>query len=185
MTATPPVRALENRSLLAGNSGKVVKSFQMRRRDCGDQRDVGRGQARQRPDLAGMVHTDLDHRKICIDRHPRQCQRHAPVVVVTLFGSVDFRPARKCRRSISLVDVLPTDPVTPMTFAAVRARAAARQRFETRLNVSHHQQRCVLRDPPPDDATPMPPQPLCQGIGDKIMAVAKVAQGHKQSARSN
>ncbi len=37
-----------------------------------------------------MVHANLDHGVIRVDRHPRQGKRHAPVIVVTLLRGVDL-----------------------------------------------------------------------------------------------
>ncbi len=42
---------------------------------------------------------------------------------------------------MSLVEVLPTDPVTPTTLAAVRARAARARSDQGRQNIGHDQQR--------------------------------------------
>ncbi len=63
--------------------------------------------------------------KLGVQRHPRQRQRHAPVIVVTRFGCVRSPlPRQEPCRSISLVEVLPADPVIAITCAFVRARAA-------------------------------------------------------------
>jgi hypothetical protein len=53
-------------------------------------------------------------------------QRHAPMVVVARLGRMGRAlNSASIRRSISLVEVLPTDPVTATTFARARARPAA------------------------------------------------------------
>jgi hypothetical protein len=46
----------------------LAKGLQMRGGDGGDHRDMRRGQAGQRRDLAGVVHADLDHREIGLGR---------------------------------------------------------------------------------------------------------------------
>ena len=60
----------------------------MHRTDCGDRHHMGAHHLRQGPDLAGMVHTDLEYGTLCFGRHPRQRQRHADVVVIGLHRSM-------------------------------------------------------------------------------------------------
>ena len=47
-------------------------------RDDGDMRP---DHLDQRPDFAGMIHADLEDGIVAIRRHPRQRQRHTPVIV--------------------------------------------------------------------------------------------------------
>ena len=56
--------------------------FQVHRGDRGDDRDIGPYQPRQRLDLAGVVHTDLEHREVRARGASGERERHAPVVVV-------------------------------------------------------------------------------------------------------
>ncbi len=65
------------------------------------------------PDLAGMVHADLEHGIVAIIRHARQCQRHAPMVVEGLRRGITLPTADSTWRSASLVVVLPAEPVSP------------------------------------------------------------------------
>ena len=79
--------------------------------------------ARQRRDLAGMVHADLDHREIGVARHPRQRQRHAPVVVVAGLGRMGPALPAGHRAACPWSRSCPTEPVTATTApAAARAR---------------------------------------------------------------
>ena len=54
--------------------------------DRRDQGDVRTREARERSDLAGVVHADLGDAEPRRRRQPRQGQRHTPVVVVGRFG---------------------------------------------------------------------------------------------------
>ena len=62
----------------------VGEGFDVHRPDRGDAGGVRAHELRQRPDLARMVHADLEHGAIRALRHARQRQRHADVVVVAL-----------------------------------------------------------------------------------------------------
>jgi hypothetical protein len=55
--------------------------LEVRSSNRGDHRYVRTHQFDQRRDLAGMVHADLEHAELGIARHPRQHQRHAPVII--------------------------------------------------------------------------------------------------------
>ena len=99
---------------------------EMRAVDTGDDRHIRPHQPRQRRNLARMVHADLEHREIRVARHPRQRQRHADMVVETRLGRMHARQTRpSTARSISLVVVLPTLPVTATIFARGSAPAQA------------------------------------------------------------
>ena len=58
----------------------------MHRLDGCDRRDVRTHHHRQRRDLAGMVHADLEDAEAGRLRHARQRQRHAPMIVVGRSG---------------------------------------------------------------------------------------------------
>ena len=79
-------------------------------------------------------------------------------------------------RSASLVPVLPTEPVTPITLACVRARAAAARSRKAGEHVGHDEQRRILRQL----ATPLGGNDRKPGLrrqrrGDEVVAVAVVA----------
>ena len=58
----------------------------MHRLDGGDDGDVGLAQPRQRLDLPCMVHAQFEHAIGMAGRHPRQAERHAPMVVQVAGG---------------------------------------------------------------------------------------------------
>ena len=147
-TAVPPGSSPAKISAFASAiSSTDGEEFQVHRLDRGDDRHVRAHQLRQRRDLAGVVHADLEHAVARVGRHARQRQRHAPVVVEGLFGGVRRRRARdRQQRSISLVPVLPTLPVTATMRASLRARAARRDAAQALERVVDAQQRAVARD---------------------------------------
>ena len=80
----PRLQPVKNGGFLDRDLGDIGKGFQMHRGDGGDHRDIRLGHLRQRRDLSGVVHADFDHGIFCIRRHPRQRQRHPPVVVIAV-----------------------------------------------------------------------------------------------------
>ena len=81
-------------------SPRRAEEADMRLLDRGDHRDMRPRELRQGGDLAGVVHADLDDAEPAYQRHARQSQRHAPVVVEGARGSV--RRTLPGVRSISL-----------------------------------------------------------------------------------
>ncbi|EGF95372.1 hypothetical protein BDIM_22090 [Brevundimonas diminuta ATCC 11568] len=76
---------LEDGGLFARHARLAVgEGLDVHRPDRGDAGGVRAHEGRQRPDLARMVHADLEHGAVRALRHPRQRQRHADVVVVAL-----------------------------------------------------------------------------------------------------
>ena len=63
----------------------------------GDDGDVRARHPCQRADLTGVIHADLDHGEVDVRRHPRESQRHAPVIVEGLLRRVHFAGGRKTR----------------------------------------------------------------------------------------
>src|SRR5690606_31484509 len=74
-------KPLEDLRLGLGYLIEIAEEAQMRRGDEGDDRHMRAHHLGQRPDFTGMVHPDLEYGVVAILRHPRQCQRHAPVIV--------------------------------------------------------------------------------------------------------
>ncbi len=71
----------------AGNAGLAVgKVLNVRRAHVGDHAPVGRGNQRQRGDLAGVVHAHLDHRDLVLRLQAQQLQRQAEAVVQIALG---------------------------------------------------------------------------------------------------
>ena len=62
----------------------------VRRGDRGDERDMRADHARQRGDLAGIVHAHFEHRELRFARHPGEAQRNAGMVVVALDRAMDL-----------------------------------------------------------------------------------------------
>ena len=92
----------------------------------------GPGQPGERRDLAGMVHADLDHREIGVGGHPRQRQRHAPVVVVARLGGMDAALAGQHRAQHLLGRGLADRAGDADHLARVRARPARAERGQRR-----------------------------------------------------
>ncbi len=101
----------------------------VRRRDRGDHRDMRAHQRGQMRELAGDGSSpSRTRRNRRVARHPRQAQRHAGMVVVALDRAMRDMPGRAVERgeqALPWCRSCPTDPVTPMIFAVVRARDAA------------------------------------------------------------
>ena len=118
----------------------------------------GRTMLDQRRDLAGMVHADLEHARSARRRAARQRQRHAPMIVERRDRGMGLALRARARaRSASLVEVLPTEPVTAMTCALEpRPRGAreiaqgrrARRRRSAAARRRRTASRCVARRPP-------------------------------------
>ena len=82
-TATPPgSRPRRIAAFSSAIASMRAEKADMRLLHRGDDRDMRAREARERRDLAGMVHADLGDAERAVRRHPRQGQRHAPVVVV-------------------------------------------------------------------------------------------------------
>ena len=84
-----PGHALENFRL---GLGDVVDGFEMGHVhgfDIGDHGNVGPHHPRQGRDLTRVVHADLEHPEGGIGGHPRQAQRHPPVVVEAALAGSD------------------------------------------------------------------------------------------------
>ena len=125
MIAAPPGSTPRKISALArAIAFDALEEFEMHRLDGGDDRDVRAHHPRQRRDLAGVVHADLEDAEARARRHARQRQRHAPVVVERGRRVVRRPVGASAAASISLVPVLPTLPVTAAMRAVLRARAA-------------------------------------------------------------
>ncbi len=82
------LQAFEDLGLRIGDTGKRVEELDVDRRNAGDDGEVRAHEARQRRDLARVVHADLEYAEAGSAWHPRERQRHAPEVVVGFFGGV-------------------------------------------------------------------------------------------------
>jgi hypothetical protein len=83
----------ENLCLGLGNRFFAAKVLDVCGRDRGDHGNVRTDLHGQRGNLARVVHPHFKHAEFRTRRHPREAQRHADVVVVTLDRTVR-RPAR-------------------------------------------------------------------------------------------
>ena len=121
-------------------------------------------QPRQRRDLAGGVHADLDHREVAVRRHPRQRQRHAPVVVEALLRGMDAALRRRARRGTSpwSRSCRPSRSPRrrgPRSGPAPRARARAAPRARPARREAAHPPpppRAAARPAPPPRPSPAP-----------------------------
>ena len=77
-------------TLLVRHGFEGTEVLHVRRRDGGDKCCVRLHEIRQRQDFAAMVHADLEHAEARIGRQARQCERHAPMVVVALNRAMRF-----------------------------------------------------------------------------------------------
>ena len=62
--------------------------------NSGHNGQMGPRHARQGGDFARRIHADFNHREIRLARHPRQSQRHAPVIVIG--GNRSMHPPQGC-----------------------------------------------------------------------------------------
>ena len=83
-----PAPALGDGRLLVRDRVQAAEMADMRRADRRDHRHMRPREARERRDLARVVHADLDHGEGGAARAARQGQRHAPVVVVGRDGGM-------------------------------------------------------------------------------------------------
>ena len=69
------------------------KIFNVRGADVGDHAPVGRGDARQRGNLAGVIHAHLDHGEFVLRHEAQQLQGQAEIVIQIALG---FEDAELC-----------------------------------------------------------------------------------------
>ena len=90
------LQAVEDLRLGAGDAVLAVgKIADVDGQHVSDNGDVRARHAGQRADFLGVIHADLDHGEIDVRRHPRECQRNAPVVVERFFRRMDFAGGRE------------------------------------------------------------------------------------------
>ena len=92
------LQPFENLALRIGDRFFAGEIFHMRRRDRGDDRDMRTDHARQRCQLAGVIHPHLEHAEISGRGHARQAQRNTDVVVITFDRAVRFAGAEAVER---------------------------------------------------------------------------------------
>ncbi len=178
----PPVsQTFEDFRLGVGDLLDRFEILQMHRRDRGDDRDIGAHQARQRPDLARMIHAEFEDRKARIGGTARQRQRHAPVIVVGGGRGMGEAGARQHERQRFLGRGL-ADRAGDRDHLAVQSLPRrARQIAQAFQHVLDHQQprigckRCALRrrDHRKSGA-------VLQRRLDEVMAVAAVARDREK-----
>ncbi len=66
------LQTFEDLGFCVGDLGHRVEELDMNRGHPGDDRDIRADEARQRCDLACVVHADLEHAEGRIFRHPRK-----------------------------------------------------------------------------------------------------------------
>ena len=92
------LETLEDLALGVGDRLNRAEVLDMRRCDGGDERDVRTDHARERRDLAGIVHAHFEHREQAVARHSREAQRHAGMVVVAFDRAVHVARVRSVER---------------------------------------------------------------------------------------
>ena len=90
-------QAVEDLGLGVGDLRHRGEELDMHRLDRGDDRDVRPHHLRQRRDLAGMVHAELEHAVAGVARHARQAERRAPLVVEVAGAGEGRREQRQHR----------------------------------------------------------------------------------------
>ncbi len=90
-------QAVEDLGLGVGDLRHRGEELDMHRLDRGDDGDVRPHHLRQRRDLAGMVHAELEHAIAGVARHARQAERRAPLVVEVAGGGEGRREQRQHR----------------------------------------------------------------------------------------
>ena len=84
------LQPLEDFGLCVGNVRDAVEELDMDGLDGGHDGDVRPDHRCQRTDFTGMIHADLAYREVRVGRHPRQRQRHPPMVVEGGVGRMDL-----------------------------------------------------------------------------------------------
>ena len=140
--APGPAKISALASAIASTDGEVA---QVHRLDRGDDGHVRAHHLGERRDLAGVVHADLEH---AVLRCPAAC---APASAARPSDCCRTSPPRasapacaRHRRSISLVPVLPTLPVTATMRALVRSARGAADGFQRAQRIGDAQQRAVV-----------------------------------------
>ena len=87
--------ALEDLGLGVGDGLDGVEEFEMGRLDGGDDRHIGPDHAGEGPQLAGMIHAELEHAQRDVARQAREAERHAPMIVQAAFIGVGLDLGRK------------------------------------------------------------------------------------------
>jgi hypothetical protein len=176
-------QSLEDRGLLPRDPLDTVEGFQMGGGNSGDDGHVQLRQPCQRRNLSGVVHPDLDHREFGLGRHPRQRERHAPVVVVAGFGRMGAPLPRQHGAQHVLGRGLAdrsghTDKTRP------GARPGRHGKRGQRLqHIRHDQQRGVCGHAVGPVGDKRRRRPLGQRLRHELMPVAHVLQRHEQIAR--
>ena len=151
--------------------------------DGGDHGDLRAGKARQRLDIAGVVHADLDNGEIGGRGHARQGQRHAPMVVVAGFGGVDIALSGQGDPGHFLGRGLADRAGDGDDLALHAGAAGAAQRLKRGQNVRDDQQGRVIGDTLGNAADQRGAGALFQRLGHEIMAVPRRLQRDEQIAR--
>ena len=94
----PGLERGEDFRLGVGDRLDRAQIFDMRGRDCRDQRDMRAHRARQNGDFAAMVHAQLEHRERRVAGHAREAQGHAGVIVIAFDRAVDLARAGAVER---------------------------------------------------------------------------------------
>ncbi len=81
--------------LRVGDRFDRAEMFEMSRGDRGDDRHMRTHELHQRTNFARMVHADFEHAERGFQRHPRERQGDAPMVVVRRRGGRDRTAARE------------------------------------------------------------------------------------------
>ena len=102
--------------------------------DPRDHRHVGLGERGSGADLAGGRHAQLEHRRRVLGPQAQQGEGQAVLVVEVALGLAAPAPRVASRCAVmSLVVVLPTEPVTPTTGIAARRRTCRARSASARV----------------------------------------------------
>ena len=109
----------------------------MHRSDAHDHADVGLGDRGQLGDLTGAAHRHLEHEHLGARWRRARISSGTPISVLKLAREATVRRwGESSASSRSFVEVLPVDPVTPITFASSSWRQAVARRCSARSGSS-------------------------------------------------
>ena len=179
------LQPVEHRGFFHGDLGDIRKCLQVDGGDGGDHGNVRLRHLCQRRDFSGVVHADLDHGVFRIGRHPRERQRHTPVIVIAVDRGMRAPLVRKDREQHFLGRGF-ADAACHRDDLCLRAgtRGCAK-RLERLEHIIDDQQRRIFGHALGHMGHQCSPCPFVQRHGDKVMPVAHILQRNKQIAWCN
>ena len=176
-------KPFEYRGFLDSNFGDVRECLKVNGGNCCDQCYVRACKLGQRGNLSGMVHADLDHGIIGVDRHPCQCQGNTPVIVVALDRCMCPPLICEDRQQHFLGGRFAYATGHRRDFCPRAGPRSRPQRLKSAQHVLYNKQRRVSRNIVGNTTYQRRPRPFFQSRNHKIMAVTYILEGDEQVAR--